>query len=84
MSQYIIMQSKTKYVFGWDPPLRTFFLQVHDTTRPEEEQITVWLGATPETEIHEVEQLVQMASEHDLDMPYRIQVELEEDKDQNR
>lgn len=32
-------------VVGWDPPLRTFFAQVYDTSVDEDENPIVWLGA---------------------------------------
>jgi hypothetical protein len=32
---------------GWDPPLRTFFLQVLAPAKDEEEEIILWLGMRP-------------------------------------
>ena len=86
MSQHIVLSENgsRKYVFGWDQPLQSFFLQVHDLTRPEDEQIKVWLGADPASQMYEVEHLVQVAMEHDLDIPYRIEVELYGEKDDGR
>ncbi len=36
-------------VVGWDPPLRTFFAQVFDTTKDEDDQAyeLLWIGCTP-------------------------------------
>lgn len=81
MSRYEIESQKKKYVVGWDHPLQTFFLQVHDLTLPEDEQVVVSLGSTVETEMYEVEQLVQAASQHGLDIPYRLEMDLYEDRD---
>jgi hypothetical protein len=63
MSQHIVVREEKKFVFGWDQPLMSFYLQVHDTTRNEDDQIIAWLGADPKTEMYEVEHLVQAASE---------------------
>lgn len=84
MSQHMIERGEKKYVFGWDQPLMSFFLQVHDTTRAEDEQIICWLGADPETKMYEVEELVKEAMKAGLDIPYRIQVELYGEKDDGR
>jgi len=84
MSQHIVEQDNKKYVFGWDQPLMSFFLQVHDLSRPEDEQITCWLGADPATQMYEVEDLVKEAMKEGLDIPYRIQVELHGEKDDGR
>lgn len=74
------MQEEKKYVFGWDQPLQTFFLQVHDLTRAEDEQIVEWLGGRP-YEMYEVEQLARMANRHGLDISYEKRVDLYAEKD---
>lgn len=84
MSQRVIEEGVKKYVFGWDQPLQSFFLQVHDSTRPPDEQIVTWLGADPATKMYEVEDLVKAAMKEGLDIPYRIEVELYADKDYGR
>ena len=43
-------------VFGWDPPLLTYFGQVIDPTRDEDDQIVHWVGCSPE-ELYEIENL---------------------------
>jgi ClpP class serine protease len=40
-------------VFGWDPPLLTYFGQVIDPTRDEDDQIVHWVGCSPE-ELYEI------------------------------
>lgn len=84
MSQHIVVQEEKKFVFGWDQPLMSFFLQVHDLTRTKDDQIIVWEGATPETEMYEVEHLVQAAAEHGLSIPLENQTDLYLEKDEGR
>lgn len=83
VSQHIVLHSHTdrRYMFGWDQPLQSFYLQVHDMTKPKDDRIITWLGATPETEMYEVEHLVQAAREHGLDIPHETQVKLYGEKD---
>ena len=48
MSQYIVREDQEfKVVIGWDPPLQTFFAQVHDLSKDEEEQIVLWEPSPP-------------------------------------
>lgn len=82
--EHISIDQSRKYVFGWDQPLQSFFLQVHHLDAPEEEQIKVWLGTDPATQMYEVEDLVREAAKEDFDIPYRIQVELYGEKDDGR
>jgi len=86
MSQHetISQDGSRKWVYGWDQPLQSFFLQVHHLDAPEDEQIKVWLGADPATQMYEVEDLVREAMKEGLDIPYRIQVELHGEKDDGR
>lgn len=84
MSQYIAMQEKKKFVYGWDPPLQTFFLQVHDLTQPEDEQIVMWLGVDAKTTLYEVEDLVKAANKEGLDLGLTMSTILYTDKDEGR
>jgi copper oxidase (laccase) domain-containing protein len=81
MSQHIITEGSKKYVFGWDQPLMSFFLQVHDTSRSEEDQIIVWLGATADTKMYEVEDLVRALAQNGLLIDHSTRVELYGEKD---
>jgi hypothetical protein len=47
MSRYELVPRKPRYqVFvGWDRPLLTYFLQVHDTLASPDSQPFTWLGA---------------------------------------
>lgn len=82
MSQHIIRQEGKKYVFGWDQPLQTFYLQVHDLTRAEDEQIIAWLGVDNDTRMYELEQLVASARKHGLFLEHSYRVKLYADKDE--
>ncbi len=64
MSRHVVVDSKGTWVFGWDPPLKSFFLQLHDYTRPEDEQIILWLGADRTSMMHNVRDLVHTAHDH--------------------
>jgi fibrillarin-like rRNA methylase len=70
MSQHVVVKGKNKWVFGWDQPLMSFFLQVHDEHFDEDENPVVWLGATADTTMYEVEDLVKAASVTGLDISY--------------
>jgi hypothetical protein len=47
MSRHCIATEPFEIVVGWDPPLQTFFLQILDLTRDEEQEIVLWLGTRP-------------------------------------
>jgi hypothetical protein len=80
MSQHTVVQEEKKFVFGWDQPLQSFYLQVHDTTRDEDDQIVAWQSRG----IYEVEELVRKARKQGLDIPYETQVKLYGEKDDGR
>lgn len=44
-------------VVGWDPPLCTFFAQVWDQHKPEDDDEVLWIGFTP-GEIRDAKQVV--------------------------
>lgn len=81
VSQHIVHDEKFKFVFGWDQPLRSFYLQKHDLTREADEQIIVWLGATTDTTMYEVEDLVRASRRHGLRIDHSIRVQLYGEKD---
>ena len=83
MSRYVELQRDRKFIFGWDPPLGTFFLQIHDMQKPEEDRIIYWLGATRETAMKEVEELVRAASEYGLVISRKIQFQLYKERDED-
>lgn len=81
MSQHVLIEGDIKYVFGWDQPLMSFFYQVHDLTREEDDQIVIWLGATEDTKMYEVEDLVRAAAKNGLLIGHESQVKLYGEKD---
>lgn len=81
MSQHVVTQDNKKWVFGWDPPLMSFYLQVHDMTLDEEENPIIWLGALPETSMYEVEDLVRAARMTGLIITQTTQTALYGEKD---
>lgn len=87
MSQHIVEMNEKKYVFGWDQPLMSFYLQVHNLTKDEddEDRIPVWLGipnGIGETvRLYEVEELVAAAQRYGLVIDHATQVKLYGEKD---
>lgn len=81
MSQHVVVQEERKFVFGWDQPLMSFYLQVHDTTRAEDEQIVAWFGADQDTEMYEVEDLFTVAKKEGLFLDHQMRVKLYGEKD---
>jgi hypothetical protein len=85
MSQHIVTEEETKFVFGWDQHLMSFYLQVHDMTRDEDDEenprIGVWLGADKDTTMYEVEDLVRAARKNGLDIDHSMRVTLYGEKD---
>jgi hypothetical protein len=82
MSQHIVVREEKKFVFGWDQPLQSYYLQVHDTTRDEDDQIIVWLGATPETKMYGVDRLVTAAAKNGLLLDHPTRMALYREKDE--
>lgn len=84
MSQHIVVREEKKFVFGWDQPLMSFYLQVHNTTRDEDDQIILWLGAGScgnEPKMYEVEDLVREARKEGLLIEHQTRVALYGEKD---
>lgn len=84
MSQHIVVQEEKKFVFGWDQPLMSFYLQVHDMTRDEDDQIVTWLGTMPGFKLYEVEDLVRSASKNGLEISLETQSDLYVEKDEGK
>lgn len=81
VSRHIVEQDEKKYVFGWDQPLMSFYLQVHDLIRDEDDQIVVWLGSTADNKMYEVEDLVLAAHRHGLFIDAQMRTTLYGEKD---
>jgi hypothetical protein len=83
MSRHEIVNDKGKWVFGWDQPLLTFYLQLHDGDVEPDENPVIWLGTQPRA-IYEVEELVADAGRNGLDIPHSMRVTLYGDKDDGK
>jgi hypothetical protein len=81
MSQHIVQEERFKFVFGWDQPLMSFYFQKHDPSRDEDDQIVVWLGATADTKLYEVEDLVRVAKKNGLYINHSMRVKLYGERD---
>jgi hypothetical protein len=83
MSRHVVEQNEKKYVFGWDQPLMSFFLQVHDLTKDEDddERVHFVAGASSDTICYEVDALVRVAQKYGLHIPHETQVKLYGEKD---
>jgi len=85
VSRYIVEEERFKYVFGWDQPLQSFYLQVHDNKIIDPDNNPVhWLGADSETRMYEVEALCRAAETHGLYINYNVRLMLYSDKDDGR
>ena len=67
MSRYEWKKDNRIYSLGWDPPLKTFFAQIHDETIPEdseEDWCVLWLGADFKGQFPEIEPLLKEFEKH--------------------
>lgn len=71
---------KRVFVFGWDQPLQSFYLQVHDKLIDADGPFVV-LGADEDSRMYEVEDLVRTARQYDLTIDHDTQVKLFGEKD---
>jgi hypothetical protein len=83
MSQHKVTIGTMKYVFGWDPPLQSFFFQVHDTELPEESNPIYWYGDAS-TRLYELEDLQKVMDKHGLKADLEMSTTLYLDKDEGR
>lgn len=86
MSHHIVEDDTHKWVYGWDQHLMSFYLQVHDKslTKADEDENpnpVIWLGASADTQMYEVEDLVRAARRTGLNIDYQKQVTLYGEKD---
>jgi len=85
VSRHVVVNRKAtmKWVFGWDQPLQSFYLQVHNLVLPKDDQIVAWLGATPDSKMYEVEDLIREAKNHGLAIDPSYQPILYREKDES-
>jgi hypothetical protein len=84
MSRHEITNDKGTWAFGWDQPLMSFYLQLYDGDVEPDENPVIWIGATSETRMYEVEDLTRFARRNGLDIPQSMQTTLYDDKDNGR
>jgi hypothetical protein len=83
MSRYVVENENIEFLFGWDQPMLTFFLQINDKHADEDDGPLYWYG-TGLREIYEVEDLASIAKRHGLQINHERQVNLYSDKDLGR
>lgn len=83
MSRYNLQGNDPNHhvVVGWDNPLQTFFAQVIDITRDEDDDMLVWEGCDPRKRIESVDDLQKLLKDY-ASIPLNIRSLLEKDKDQ--
>lgn len=84
MSQHVVITENRKFVFGWDQPLMSFYLQVHDPSRAEDEEIIARFGDSSETQMYEIEELTTVALQFGLQIDHPTRVELYGERDDGR
>jgi hypothetical protein len=83
VSRHEIDDDQYTWVVGWDQPLSTFFLQRFSKGDPDS-GADFWLGATPATQMYEVEELATTALKCGLVIDRKLQAVLYADKDEGR
>jgi hypothetical protein len=84
MSRHLLTNEKGEWAVGWDQPLQSFYLQLYDENLPEDDNPVIWAGATRESRMYEVDDLVRVARRNGLAIPYSLQVTLYGDKDDGK
>jgi hypothetical protein len=74
-----------KFVFGWDQPLMSFYLQIHDAFAldPDENPV-IWLGATQDTIMYDIDDFVKVAQRYGLQLTPEMRTGLYADRDDGR
>jgi hypothetical protein len=75
-------ESGRQVFVGWDHALLTFFLQVYDPSRDEEENPVVWRGAS-RRELYDLDDLLRVASPH-AEIDAEMRATLYGDRDEGR
>lgn len=81
MSRHEVVDDTGRWVFGWDQPLMSFFLHFHDKNIEDDENPVIWLGATKDTVMYEVDDLVRVARKNGLKINYEMRVILYGERD---
>lgn len=85
MSRYVVRNDDDfRVVIGWDPPLQTFFIHVHNLTeKDEEKQIILWEGIRP-GEIWNVFEISERITEWKVKIDDKTLMSLRQDQIRNR
>ena len=75
MSRHIVENQVGKFVFGWDPPLMAFYLQLHSPSVSRDENPIVWL-----TRVHTIDELFRHALSLGLAIDPAMRTELYDEK----
>lgn len=86
MSRYEWKKENLSFAIGWDPPLKTFFAQIHDDSIPEEsdkDNCIVWLGADYKAQFPELSGLLSEFEPHlnGENLPEVLKLHLNADKE---
>jgi hypothetical protein len=81
MSRHMVIDKNRQWVFGWDQNLQSYFLQIHDDNLDEDDNPEIWLGATADTAMPELEDLDKAAREHGLKISNSTKLKLYYEKD---
>jgi len=82
MSRHEVSNEQGKIVYGWDRMLNSFYLQIHDSSKSEDDNPIVWLGATGALHLTNVSDLVHAAEKYGIVIPYPMQRVLYRDQDE--
>jgi fibrillarin-like rRNA methylase len=82
MSRYEVSNEQGKIVYGWDQMLNSFYLHIHDFSKPEDENPIVWLGSSGESILYNVSDLVREARSYGIEIGHAMQRTLYRDKDE--
>ena len=77
MSRYYLSKRPLEVIVGWDNPLRTYFLQIIDPKKNEEEEVILWLGL-PSSKLPTIADLERAIEANSKIIPISLPPELRE------
>jgi len=84
MSRHEISIERGKWVVGWDQPLMSFYLQFYDDLAEDDDNPTIWLGATADTTMYDIEDISRVASKNGLRLGSQMLTTLYNDRDEGK
>lgn len=74
-----------KFVFGWDQPLMSYYLQIHDGFALDtDENPVIWLGATRDTQMYDLDDFKPVLRRYGLELKPEMYTGLYADRDDGR